>query len=800
MLVRVDLDAESTITTVPGFRPVVLGRLEDLAPLLSSSGDRSVRTSEQRLVDAACVLALTALALFGFDDTFSSRVYLATGVTGAAVAVLIAICVAGAVGPRTEIYLLAAAALYVPVGAVAAFRPYEEGRLPSGEQLTDVLTSTLTGTQRLLTTIPPLDPVGSVMVLPYALGYLSAATAVWLAFRTRRPLAPLVPLLLTEGVVVLLGPLRPGDRTLVAGVAFAAIAFWWASWRTGDPSARGTSPTRRARKGREGGGDRLGHRSRGHDRHPGRAGVLARRGPDRPAWPDRQRCGHRPVRQPVSAFRRYTEQKDGSPDNVYGKTLFVVKGLNEPTAMRFVTLDQYDGTAWRAGNDTVADAEDDLYQRIGSQVAAPRPGADVEVNVEMRPAYTGAWLPLVGQLTSIAFDFADGDAQREDVRYDPATSSAFVVGGLGPDDDYTFTAAIANNRLAKNSQAYEVDAPLAPAGQRLDEYLAPYVKSGRDPLTQVLLLARYLQRNGRYSDGAGALVVPPGHDVNRLAAQFIGARRIVGNDEQYAAFLALAANRLRVPARVVVGTFTDNGKVQGKDVTAWVELRVHDGSWRILPTPTFMSHRKPSKDDEPPQSLEEFVQDQLPQDDTENPDSEEQVPLPDDDADPDQQDEPSEESSIPGGRLPLGLLLLGLASWVVPLLKLARRGWRQNRLGASARVVGAWRELVDLAVDLRVPVPRGATREAQASALGVPTELAQHADDLIFGVEPPDLTEADHYWVAVGQARQGLVDQHPRWRRIRALFNPASLVVSVRQVIAVASSSPRDPLRRLRRA
>ena len=42
----------------------------------------------------------------------------------------------------------------------------------------------------------------------------------------------------------------------------------------------------------------------------------------------------------------------------------------------------------------------------------------------MRGAYTGAWLPLVGQLTGIEFDFADGRAQREDVRYNPATSSA----------------------------------------------------------------------------------------------------------------------------------------------------------------------------------------------------------------------------------------------------------------------------------------------------------------------------------------------------------------------------------------
>ena len=75
---------------------------------------------------------------------------------------------------------------------------------------------------------------------------------------------------------------------------------------------------------------------------------------------------------PLTGFRRYTAQNDGSPDNVFDKTLFVVTGLDEQVAMRFVTLDVYDGTAWRAGNRTVADAEDDLFQRIGSEVAARR--------------------------------------------------------------------------------------------------------------------------------------------------------------------------------------------------------------------------------------------------------------------------------------------------------------------------------------------------------------------------------------------------------------------------------------------
>jgi Transglutaminase-like superfamily/TgpA N-terminal domain len=754
----------------------------------------SIRSSRQRLVDAFCVLALTTLVLVGFDETFSGRAYLATGLTGAGVVVLIAMAVAAARGGRTDIFLLAAAAAYVPVGAVTAFRPFSEGRIPTGDELLDVLTATLTGTEELLTTIPPLDPVGSVMVLPYALGYLGAGASVWLAFRTRRPLAPIVPLLLAEAVVILLGPLQSGDRTLAFGAAFAGLAFWWASWRASDPASRPTE---------------IRHAGRGRVTRAVAAGLVIGIAVTvvTQVVPISSLDGERTVLRgrigsgadidefdnPLSGFRRYTPQNDGSPDNVFDKTLFVVSGLEESTAMRFVTLDRYDGTAWRAANRTVADAEDDLFQRIGSEVAASLPGEDVEVNVEMRGAYTGAWLPLVGQLTGIEFDFADGRAQREDVRYNPATSSAMVVGGLGPGDDYTFTASVPNTKLAKNSQAYPVDEPLQSTGQRLDEYLEPYVRSGRDPLTQVLLLARYLQRNGRYSDGTGALNVPPGHDINRLAAQFIGARRIVGNDEQYAAFMALAANRLRVPARVVVGTVTKDGKVRGRDVVAWVELRVRDGSWRILPTSTFMSHRKPSRDDEPPQSLEEFVQAQLPQDDTDNPDSPEQVPLPDEDTDLDEDETTTADSPLPGGRASLGVLAFALLTWVVPGLKLARRTARRSRRRASRRLVGAWQEIVDLGTDLRIPVSPGATRETQAAALGVAPELAQHADDLIFAVEPPDADEAAKYWRAVEQARRAMARQHPVWRQVRAYYNPASLLTSARRMRA----SARSPRRRL---
>ena len=74
----------------------------------------------------------------------------------------------------------------------------------------------------------------------------------------------------------------------------------------------------------------------------------------------------------------------------------------------------------------------------------------------------------------------------------------------------------------------------------------------------------------------------------------------VGNDEQYAAAMALMANRLRVPARVVVGAVVPaNGVVKGKDVEAWVELRAADGTWQTLETDRFMSRRPPPRERDP---------------------------------------------------------------------------------------------------------------------------------------------------------------------------------------------------------
>ena len=229
---------------------------------------------------------------------------------------------------------------------------------------------------------------------------------------------------------------------------------------------------------------------------------------------------------------------------------------------------------------------------------------------------------------------------------------------------------------------------------------------------------------------------------------------MVGNDEQYAAMMALLAGEVGVPARVVLGAeVPEGGVVTGKDVSAWVELRAADGSWRTLPTDAFMS-------DEPPA-------DQLPE--TNTPMTGTVVPPPapipppsdaGDQSDADlkerkadkkeaDEDEESVVDRLPGWVVAVatyvgGPAARGPARRRLPSsgLKLLRRRRRRNAASVSARFVGAWRELVDHARDLGQPVPLGptVTRREQSGSIGTERapSLARRADGFVFGPGTPE--------------------------------------------------------------
>ena len=109
-----------------------------------------------------------------------------------------------------------------------------------------------------------------------------------------------------------------------------------------------------------------------------------------------------------------------------------------------------------------------------------------------------------------------------------------------------------------------------------------------------------------------------------------------------------------------------------------------------------------------------------------------------------------------GGPLLLVALLLG----AVIGLKAWRRHRRRSAASASARFVGAWRELVDHARDLGQVVPLGPTVTRREQSLGIVSGhagvLARRADSFVFGPSAPEEAAASTYWESVDAERRAM--------------------------------------------
>ena len=309
---------------------------------------------------------------------------------------------------------------------------------------------------------------------------------------------------------------------------------------------------------------------------------------------------------------------------------------------------------------------------------------------------------------------------------------------------------------------------------------------------RVFAAAEHLKTEGKYSDGIGRTerVYVAGHSVWRLSDEFVNAPQIVGNDEQYAATMALIANDIGVPARVVLGAeVPEGGRVTGKDVSAWVELRAADGSWRTLPTESFMSTTPPA--DQIPETNTPMSGTVIP---PPNP-----IPPPSDAGEQSDADlkerkatrkkrEAEDEGLIPGAPGWLGvavtyvggpLLLLALLLGAIVGLKVWRRHRRRSADSPSARFVGAWRELVDHARDLGQVVPLGPTVTRREQSVGIVSDqapsLARRADSFVFGPRAPETAAAATYWESIDAERRAMSHGVGRRQRLLAAISLRSL-------------------------
>ena len=259
------------------------------------------------------------------------------------------------------------------------------------------------------------------------------------------------------------------------------------------------------------------------------------------------------------------------------------------TRIRFATMDRYDGMVWGATDNALPGPADDSFQRVSSTIDNPVDGQEVDVTShprrgldgrvashgrrapvddlrDRRPARQGRGVPLQPR-------HLDGSRAHR------APAGRPLLVHRGPARRRADRRRPSprprrrprSRRARPSSRGRPRSGPSPPAATR-------WPASSPPPST--------CASEGKYSDGVGRTerIYVAGHSVWRLSDEFVNAPQIVGNDEQYAATMALIANDIGVPARVVLGAVVpEGGRVTGQDVSAWVELRAADGSWRTLP-------------------------------------------------------------------------------------------------------------------------------------------------------------------------------------------------------------------------
>lgn len=732
------------------------------------------------LLDAAFVVALCMVALVGFSTTYSGWSFLAAGAFG----VLLGVGV-GRIGSLLRQPVLMVAALTVVVffllgGAVALRGQAVAGVLPTPSVLVDLADLSVHGWMQLLTTLPPVDTNGPLLVIPYILGLVCGAAGFTLARRVRHSIAPVAAPVALLASVILLGTPQPA-ALLLQGAGFTCAACVWAAIRA-------------ARRH-----NRVGGRTRRLSRVAAGAGVLAVTaavavvaGPALPGAGDNPRLVLRDHVQPpvdvaalpspLVGFRKYT--KDAN--QLWDQTLFTVSPLPTGTTVRIATLDDYDGAVWGASNRSGAATS---FQRVGSRIAQPVTGTPVTVHVTIKAAYAqaddlDAWLPTVGAATAVDFAGPQAASDADGFRYNLGTRSGVVTDRLSAGDSYTVQAVLDSTAAPTDPQPLgqsDVDSKFtALAASRAVQWAG----KASGPWNQVQAVATYLHANGAYSDGGpGETQFLPGHGSGRLGS-FLNGHQPVGDDEQYAAALALIANDLGIPARVVLGAMPESdGAVKGKDVHAWVEVHVADGRWIPIPQTAFMPDTSRKPDQQPPQQIQNA--------------SAAVVPPPNAVRPPSTLDD-AEQAATRGGHTgthidPMSwqwpefvveavtwggppILLAALLCGLIVVVKARRRLVRRTRGTPVSRFATGWAELLDHARDLGVAVPRSGTRREQAARLARYDigYLAVAADATVFGPGTSSDRDASSFWQEVDRARRAMSAGVGRWRRMRAVLNPTT--------------------------
>jgi transglutaminase-like putative cysteine protease len=721
------------------------------------------RMGARAWVDVVVHAALAFVGIVGLATSFDDLGWLRAGVGGLLVGTAAALAARAlrlgalsTVALALAAYALLGSALAVPTQALF-------GVLPTGESLTSLSLGAVWGWSDILTLAAPVDLPDYVTVVPYVSAWLVGLVGTTLAARwlPARPRTSWRAALLLAGPIalylmsVLLGtrePFAPGVR----GVAFAAVALVWLGWRRGRAEKVLTADGSSAR-------GMLGRRLGATATLVGAAILIGAVGgsvlaapPDRFVLRERFEPPYEPLdfASPLAGFREYSKLLED-------ETLFTVTGLQPGQRLRLATMDAYDGHVWSVAGAQLSATGSGTFALVGPQLPAPplaTPAGDQRLEITVDAAYSDVWIPSVGYAETLDLPTASR-AELQGLRYNAATGSAVLTGGLAEGDVIRSTAEVQQIDL-DDADLEEVPvarvelAPVTTVPDIVAAKAAEFAGDAESPIERLRAIELTLQSTGYFSRGTASDTVPSvaGHGADRMTELFT-ATAMVGDEEQYASAFALMARSLGYPARVVMGFAPEvrDGEesvaVTGHDVTAWVEVAFEGVGW-IPFSPTPDQTDVPQDENPKPKTEPQPQVRQPPRSSSEQDDLVTAVEIDDGDSDDD-------GLRLPGWLLPAVLAVLIPSALIVgPMLvvgglKAARA--RRRRLAAEPHeaVRGAWDELVDRYSELGLAVPVNATRRRTARTLADQVEVpglepaAYRADAAVFGdVAVPDTVVA----------------------------------------------------------
>lgn len=757
------------------------------------------------------LVAMHVPAVFAHEPVFALGVGMRAAAVGAALGLAIAVLSAlfrwhwgATVGVAVIAYLLCG-------GAAALPETTGGGMLPSIDTLTLLVVQTANAWKDLLTLIPPAYPFVGPSVLPYFTGMVSGLMAGLAAMHGRWLIATIPPVLWYVVGAMWSVPYAP--HALWLGIVLIAAVSGWlafaAGWERADrgadiaigedarAAARGAASdlSESTFLGQTVTADRTMHGRRivaGPLRR-----ILAAVGTigigvliaalAAPAWiGDAPRTVLRNYVAPplmVQELPTPLERFRHLSADLVDDELIRVEGLPKGARLRFAAMNQYDGVRWGIAEPKTGEGFLQIGEVVSTADRAPRTqGArDYGATVQLHEPVS-RWVPTIGHLEQVQ---VGNDAVAASLFYDLQLRTA-VSGASVPDDMVVEIEGWAepNWTEAQLSGLGFGDSPVPPADQ-LPENIAALASSitaaATSPLDRVRTLERYFRDGGYYANGID-YPSAPGHTKSRIA-ELIDSEQMIGDDEQYATAMALAAQTLGIPARVVVGAYPEEGGegsvvLRGADVHAWVEVEFAEVGWvpfdptppkdhtpqtelpepRSVPQPQVLQPPEPPK--EPPQLPSEFEDREV--------------------DDPVQPTEPFPWMMVGGGSTLLLLLLTPILG--VPLYKWWRRRRRRRAQGREG-VRGAWYEAEDYAVDAGYSPPPAGTALEHAQLLeterplnGRALTLAAEIGAAEFSGREVGSVEVERAWAAERELRDalapaGIWNRHRvrmSWRTLRA--------------------------------